>query len=167
MKSRHLLLLLLFALAGCSLGPQPPQVVGRIRAPIDFHAVRLYVPQCKPPHYEVVAKLDASKLGNFSSYEFNMRWIGELRRQAAGFGANGLLLTPISTAETWGPIRHGPAFKVLAIWEPPTEAPATTTSMWAKPCQQTAKRLRYRTFNDVPGNSNVGRVGGSEGSGGP
>lgn len=134
----------LLVVTGCSLRPQQPQMVGRMRAPIDFHAVRLYVPQCKPSRYEVVAKLDASKLGNFSSYQFNMRWISELRKQAAGFGANGLLLIPISSAETIGPDRHGPAFKVLAIWQLPIKAPAVGTSLWAKLCTQTAKLLRYR-----------------------
>ncbi|GEM_PF-2776124 len=146
MKPYYLLTALLLLVAGCSLGPQPPRMAGRMRAPIDFHAVRLYVPQCKPPHYEVVAKLDASRLGNFSSYRFNMRWIGELRRQAAGFGANGLLLIPITSAVTIGPIRHGPAFKALAIWEPPIKAPAAGTSVWAGRCQQAAKLLRYEVF---------------------
>lgn len=146
MKPRYLLMALLLAVAGCSLGPRPPQMVGRMRAPIDFHAVRLYVPQCKPPHYEVVAKLDASKLGNFSSYQSNMRWIGELRRQAGGFGANGLLLMPLGSAVTIGPIRHGPAFKAVAIWEPPIKAPAAGTSVWADRCLRVAKLLRYEVY---------------------
>lgn len=147
MKLRYFLIASLLLFAGCSLSPNPPQVVGRMRAPIDFHAVRLYVPQCKPAHYETVAKLDASKLGNFSSYQFNIMWIKQLRKQAAGFGANGLLLIPISSAETLGSDRHGPAFKALAIWEHPVEAPAAGTSMWAKPCLHTARLLRYEVFH--------------------
>ncbi|MGH8161713.1 MAG: hypothetical protein ACRESR_06150 [Gammaproteobacteria bacterium] len=143
MKARQFLIGSLLLFAGCSLSPQPPRIVGQMRAPIDFHAVRLYLPQCAPAQYETVAKLDASKLGNFSSYQFNLRWIKQLRKQAAGLGANGLLLVQVNSPLEIGAIRHGPAFTANAIWEPPETAPHSGTSMWALPCLQTRKSLRY------------------------
>ncbi|MGH8225096.1 MAG: hypothetical protein ACRER1_02940 [Gammaproteobacteria bacterium] len=162
----RLLMASLPLLAACSLGPQPPQVTGVAQAPIDPHAVKLYLPECKPLAYQTVAKLDASKLGIFSSYDFNLKWLDELREQAADIGANGVLLTETGGAQTWGATRHGPVFKAQAIRESVTQAPTAGTSMWAESCARVAKLLRYRSSNVVPGSSNVGRVGGSERSGG-
>lgn len=167
MTFRYFLFATLLTLAACSLSPNPPRIVGRMRAPIDYHAVRLYLPQCTPAHYRTVAHLDASRLGNFSSYQANMRWIGFLRRQAAGMGANGLLIIPINQALTIGPIRHGPAFRAQAIWEPPTAAPAAGTSPWAAPCQLTAKQLRYQVSHGSPrpSGNNSGQQGPTGGGG--
>ncbi|MGH8274387.1 MAG: hypothetical protein ACRES9_09100 [Gammaproteobacteria bacterium] len=153
MKIHYVLILPLFALTACSLGPQPPQVVGRMRAPIDFHAVRLYVPKCKPLRYKTVAKLDTSKLGVLSSYQFNLYWIKLLRKQAAGLGANGVLLIPLNAAVSSPGVygsSFGPAFKASAIWEP-QQAPAAGTSSWAARCLHAADLLRYNTGVEVGG----------------
>lgn len=126
-------------LAGCALGPKPPQAVAAEHAPVKPDAVRVYIAQCRPAQYETVARLDASKLGLFSSYQFNLHWIGLLRKQAAGLGANGVLLTKL--AGTYP--APGPAFNALAIWEQPTGVRVASTSPSAT-CLQAAKLLRYK-----------------------
>lgn len=148
MKRMLLALSAMAVLAGCGTKPQPPDVTGRMRAPINFHAVHLYVPGCAPGQYERIARLDASKLGGFSSYRFNMHWIRMLRDQAAGLGANGLLVIPVSHAATMGPDRHGPAFRVLAIWEPSVPAPAASTvSGTPRGCSQAVRQFTYEVFH--------------------
>ncbi len=107
--------------AACTLGPRPPQITGVKRAPIASADVGLYLPQCGPLHYETVAKLDASKLGNFSSYPFNLDWLEKLRKQAAGLGANGLLLVPISRPGFNEMPKPGPALQAEAIYVPSPE----------------------------------------------
>jgi hypothetical protein len=133
----------LFLLGSCAVQPQPPQMLGRIRAPIDFRAVGLFTPECKPASYQTVAKLDASKLGNFSSYQFNLNWIRALRKQAGTLGANGLLLVPINHGATWGAIHHGPAFKAWAVWEPPPASTAGIAEM-PEPACITETELSYK-----------------------
>lgn len=149
MKLRYLFLVLtivsLSALMACRIEPQPPQVLGQVHEPIDFHSVHVYVPKCAPPQYKTVAKLDASKLGNFSSYQFDIRWIKALRKQAAELGANALLLIPVGHVVGAGAVRHGPGFKALAIRGPPTMAAAISTSPQAALCAAATKILRYET----------------------
>ncbi len=134
-------MLLLFS--GCTLGPKPPQVTGAVRAPFDLNEVSLYLPQCEPAHYATVAKLDASKLGKFSSYQFNLNWIKKLRQQAAKLGANGLLLTPLSQPRApVGPThRTGPGFRVAAIYVPPVERTLAATANNCKICASKIEAL--------------------------
>lgn len=134
---------------GCSTGPRAPQVVEATSAPVHADAVRLYFPSCKPAAFDTVARLDASKLGNFSSYAFNRRWIQQLRGQAAVLGANGLLLIPRGRAATFGAEEHGPAFKALAIRLATTPTPGTAP--WAASCDRAAKQLDYRVFHRSTG----------------
>lgn len=141
-----LALLSLVSLTACSLGPAQPEIVGRVRVPIDYHSVRLYLPGCSPKNFNIVANLDGSMLGNFSSYQFNMRWIKMLRRQAAELGANGLLLIPINHALTVGAVRHGPAFKVRAIWTESLKSSDDNPMASGASCTQALNRLQYKVF---------------------
>lgn len=136
----------LASLTACSLGPAQPEIVGRVRVPVDYHSVRLYLPECAPKNVNIVANLDGSKLGNFSSYQFNMRWINMLRKQAAELGANGLLLIPTSHALTIGAVRHGPAFKVRAIWAAPMRPYNDNPLASGNSCAQAVKHLQYNVF---------------------
>ncbi len=110
-------------------------------------AVKVYLPRCEPSSYEKVAKLDASKLGNFSSYQFNRRWIKALRKQAGSLGANGVLLFPLNDAASVGAVRHGPGFKASAISSRPVKAAPPGTNPWAAECKDTANLLRYEVFH--------------------
>ena len=75
-----------------------------------------------------------------------MRWINMLRKQAAELGANGLLLIPISAALTIGAVRHGPAFKVRAIWVESFRPYDDNAMASGDSCVQAVKHLQYKVF---------------------
>ncbi len=80
---------LLLCLAACV---SPPRIIGPTHPPISPAAVVVYRPPLLPKHYTVVAKLDATGYGGWSSPQLDQMVIQKLRREAARIGANGILL---------------------------------------------------------------------------
>lgn len=141
----------MLAVAGCTTQPAHPQNVVRSYPPTHARDVKVYFSSCKPSHYDTLATLDASKLGLFSSYHFNLRWIQSLRSQAAGLGADGLLLIPVGTVATFGAEERGPGFRALAVRLAATPAPTAGTAPWAAGCEKTSHQLDYRVFHRSTG----------------
>ncbi len=141
----------ILAVAGCATQPGQPENIVRSYPPTQVQGVKVYFASCRPAHYDNVAKLDASKLGLFSSYGFNLRWLRSLRDQAAGLGADGVLLIPLGSVATFGAEEHGPGFRALAIRLAATPAPTPGTALWAAHCEKAARQLDYRVFHRSTG----------------
>lgn len=77
---------------GCTLAPK---VVGPIHPALLLSEVTVFEPPLIPKHYIVVAKLDATGYGGWSSQGVDQLILRRLRKQAALLGANGVLLTPV------------------------------------------------------------------------
>lgn len=101
----------------------PPHLVGKARPPIPVSSVVVYPSVLTPPRYEVIAKLDATGLGGFSSPNTNQAVIARLKAEAARLGANGVLLEqhgqPPQLTGYWP--RAKPEYSALAIYVPPSK----------------------------------------------
>lgn len=96
----------ILGVVGCSSSSHV--VVGRARPPISPNDVRLYLHP--PTKYEEVAILDASSKNSwaFSDQGKTDKVIERLKKQAAAFGANGILLNGV-TSQQGGSVSVGSA----------------------------------------------------------
>jgi len=90
-------------LAGCAT-PHSHVVVGTQRAPISPNQVRVYLHP--PARYEEVAIVDASSRESlaFTDQQKMDRVIERLKEEAAGLGANGILLEGVGDEQA--PVSH-------------------------------------------------------------
>ncbi len=103
-------LILLFLPAGIALSlmltscMQPPIMLAQARPPISPHDVWFYVKPNWPRHYELLARLDTTALGGYSSLGTECIVLEKLQSQAARIGANAILLKdpPASGADNDG-----------------------------------------------------------------
>ena len=84
-------LTLALGLASCITSPK---IVGPLHHPISPASVRIFEYPQTPHHYTVVARLDATGYGGWSSKGVDHLVIQRLRKEAARLGANGVLLVP-------------------------------------------------------------------------
>lgn len=81
---------LVLGLAACIAAPE---IVGPLHPPISPAKVKVFKsPPFNPPHYTVVARLDAAWYGGCDSPKLDRIVLAKFRRQAARLGANGILL---------------------------------------------------------------------------
>lgn len=84
----HLFLLIISFLSACASGSSI--VTGKVRAPIDFNQVQLYIDA--PEKYETIGIVKASSDSGFTEQASQNYAVEELKKQAAKLGANGVLL---------------------------------------------------------------------------
>lgn len=107
------------ALLGGCVGISPPRIVGPMRLPIPWQAVRLYSTEQPPVRYQVIAHLNATGYGLNSSRKESVYILNRLRRQAAGLGANGLLLKRlVPPGRKFAENEMGSAWRIWAIYVP-------------------------------------------------
>lgn len=99
---------ILSALTACR---SPPRMVAPARPALSPTSVVVYQPPLLPRHYTVMAKLDATGYGGWSSRGVDRIVLQRLRREAAGIGANGILLIPIPFANPQRPNGTGGKYK--------------------------------------------------------
>ncbi|BBB25944.1 conserved hypothetical protein [Amphritea japonica ATCC BAA-1530] len=85
----YTLVVLVVFLTACASGSSI--VTGKVRAPIDFNQVKLYLDA--PKNYESVGIVKASSDAGWTEQRSQDYAIQELKKQAAKLGANGVLLS--------------------------------------------------------------------------
>lgn len=137
---------LLCGLAGCSLSPQ---VVGPVHPPIPATRVTVFERPYLPPHYVVVARLDATGYGGKNlSLRIDAWVLQRLCRQAARLGASGIILSPTRPVAgyNYGPPSIGPHFVAIGEFHRPPRCGTPSTRY----CYRLILERRTRNMKRTP-----------------
>jgi hypothetical protein len=140
---------LLLDLAGCSFAPR---VVGPVHPPIPVSQVTVFERPDLPLHDVVVARLDATGYGGYSSVGVDAVVLQRLCRQAARLGANGIILSP-EPPSSGGDYRYGGYINLIEKESHSCGTPSTRFCYRVIPGMRNVyahmPNRRYRSFRTV------------------